>query len=199
MRAGPVGDLPHARRTLVDGFGELVVVEPEHLAQHEDRPLGGSQRLEDEHHRHRHAVGELDVLGDVAGGDERLGEPRTDVVLAAAGHRAQPVERGPAHDAHEEGARVTHLALVHRVPLEPRVLDDVLGVGRGPEHLVGHGEEQAAVSGERVTGPGLRGVHAHETEGTFGTAFEGADRGASPHASANSSEPIPSAMLPRAL
>ena len=35
-------------------------------------------------------------------------------------------------------------------PPQPGLLQDVLGVGRGIEHLVGDGEEQAAVLDERL-------------------------------------------------
>src|SRR5690606_6369888 len=37
-------------------------------------------------------------------------------------------------------------------PAQPRLLHDVLGVGRRAQHLVGDGEQQAAVPCERVLG-----------------------------------------------
>jgi hypothetical protein len=39
-------DLTHRRRGAVDGSGDLVVVEIEHLAQHEYGPLHGRQRIQ---------------------------------------------------------------------------------------------------------------------------------------------------------
>ena len=56
--AGAVGDLADGRGALVDGGRDLVVADVEDLAQHEDGALGRRQRLEDEHQRHRHALGE---------------------------------------------------------------------------------------------------------------------------------------------
>jgi hypothetical protein len=68
-----VRDLADGRRTLVDGRRDLVVVEGEGFAQHKDGALDRRQRLEDEHQRQRHALGERDILGHVRGGAQRLG------------------------------------------------------------------------------------------------------------------------------
>ena len=87
---------------------------------------------------------ELDVLGDVRGGEQRLGQPRADVRLPAALQRAEPVERLPGDDADEVRAGVAHLAVVDVGPAQPRVLDDVVGVRGAAEQLVGDGEEQRA-------------------------------------------------------
>ncbi len=81
--AGPVRDLPDRDRVPVDGLGDLVVVEAEHLPQHEHRALGGCQRLHHQQHRHRDGLGQLDVLGDVRRGQQRLGQPGADVGLLA--------------------------------------------------------------------------------------------------------------------
>ncbi len=54
------------------------------------------------------------------------------------------------HDAHEVGARIAHLLVVDVGPSQPRLLDDVFGVSGGAEHLVGDGEEQAAMGDERI-------------------------------------------------
>src|SRR5262249_46364132 len=69
----------------------------------------------------------------------------------------------------------------------PRLLDDVLGVGRRAEHLVGDGEEQAAVGDERV------GAGAHDADGTPVRSASGA----SPQAAAKPSDSMPRATLPR--
>ncbi len=61
--AGAVGHLTHRRRGFAHRSGDFVVVESEHLAQHEYRPLVGSERLEKNQHRHRNRFGENDVGG----------------------------------------------------------------------------------------------------------------------------------------
>ena len=79
--------------------------EPEHLAQHEDRPLERAEPLEQQQRRHRHRVGQLRrplrVLVGV--GEQRLGEPRPDVLLPPDAGRAQHVDRDPGHHGREEG------------------------------------------------------------------------------------------------
>ena len=86
--AGTVRDLAHRRRGFADRAGDFVVVETEHLAQHEHRPLVGAQRLEHHQHRHRHRLGEHDVGRRVALVEQqRFGQPRADVVLAPTGAR----------------------------------------------------------------------------------------------------------------
>ena len=66
-------------------------------------------------------------------------------------------------------------------PPQPGLLADVLGVGRRAEHLVGDGEEQAAVGDERVVG--------HAVEATAS--------GLRSHAAANSCDSMPNAVLER--
>ena len=71
-------------------------------------------------------------------------------------------------------------------PPQPRLLDDVLGVGGGAEHLVGDGEQQAAVARERVL------AHADVAYPAEGCASGSA------HALENPWDSIPSAVLPLA-
>jgi len=74
VTAGPVRDLPDRVRALAHRRRDLLVRRAEHLAQHEDGPLGRRQRLQHDQQRHRHALGELDVLGHVGRGEQRLGQ-----------------------------------------------------------------------------------------------------------------------------
>ena len=127
--AGAVRDLPDGGRGLVDGGRDLVVADVEGLAQHEHGPLGRRQRLEHEHHRHRHGLGQLDVLGHVRRGEQRLGQPGTDVGLLATPQGAQPVERLSGRDPDQVGALVTHLPQVDLHPPQPGLLQDVFRVG----------------------------------------------------------------------
>ena len=184
-----VGDLPHGGRRLADRLRDLVVRHVEHLAQHEHRPLGRVERLQHGEHRDRDALGELDVVGHVGAGEQRLGQPLADVVLAPPRQRAQPVERLPGDDPDEVGPRVAHLGptVVAQVrPPQPGLLHDVLGVGRGAEHLVRDREEQAAVGdeGSSVMPATLRGSARAS--------------GGRPHDAAKPSDSMPRAMLVRA-
>ncbi|EOD70613.1 hypothetical protein H480_00135 [Amycolatopsis vancoresmycina DSM 44592] len=145
-------DLAHRGRALADGFGDLAVVQREHLAQHEHRPLGRPERLQHQQHRHRHAVGELDVLGDVGCGQQRLGQPRPDVGLLAPAERSQPHQRLAGGDPDEVGTLVPHRGEVHVHPPQPRLLQDVFGVGGRAEQLVGDGEQQVAAAEEGFGG-----------------------------------------------
>ena len=148
----PVGDLADRGRALVDGFGDLVVLQVEHLAQHEHRPLGRRERLQHQQHRHRDAVGQLDVLGHVGRGQQRLGQPGPDVGLLAAAERTQPAQRLAGGDPDQVGALVPHRVEIDVRPAQPGLLQDVLRVGGRAEHLVGDGEQQVAVGDERLGG-----------------------------------------------
>jgi hypothetical protein len=158
VRARPVRDLADGGRALVDRLCDLVVFEVEHLAQHEYRPLGRRERLEHQQHRHRDTLGQLDVLGHVGRGQQRLGQPRADVGLLAAAERAQPGESLAGGDPDQVRAEVAHPAEIHPRPAQPGLLQDVLRVGGGAEHLVGNGEQQVAVGEERLGG-GIRAGH----------------------------------------
>ncbi len=144
----------------------------------------GAEGLQHGQHRDRDALGELDVLGHVGAGQQRLGQPLADVLLAPPRQRTQPVERLPGDDPHQVRPRVAYVGPgrgTEARPPQPGLLHDVLGVGCGAEHLVGDGEEQAAVGDERVVG--------HACDATpLGCA-----RGARPHAAEN-----PWASMPRA-
>src|SRR5690606_5147051 len=115
------------------------------------------------------------------------GQPLADVGLPAPGERAQAVERLARRDAHEVRPRVADLGVVDAGPAQPRLLHDVVGVGRRAEHLVGHREEEAAVGREGV----VVVVHAEEAN----LADAGA-RGKA-HSAENSSDSMPRAMLLR--
>jgi hypothetical protein len=151
----PGGDLADGRRCLVDGVGDLVVAEVEHVAQHEHRPLRRRQRLQHQQHRHRHAVGQHDVLGHVRRGQQRLGQPWPDVRLLAAAEGAQPGQRLPGGDPDQVCTPVAHHVKVDAGPAQPRLLQHVFRVGGRAEHLVRDGEQQVPVGDESVRG----GVH----------------------------------------
>jgi hypothetical protein len=108
----PVRDLADCRRPLSEGFGNLLVGHIEHFAQHEHGPLSRREGLEHQHHRHRYAVRQLDVLCDVGSGKQRLGQPGANVGLLAAAERAQPAQRLAGGDPDQVCALVTHCVKV---------------------------------------------------------------------------------------
>ena len=148
--ASAVGDLADGGGRLPDRLCDLVVGDVEHLAEHEHGALGRGERLEHGQHGDRDVLGELDIGGDVGARQQWLRQPLADVLLAPSRHGPQPVQRLPGDDADQVGPRLAHLGVVDVRPSQPRLLDDVLGVGRGAEHLVGDREQQAAVEGEVV-------------------------------------------------
>ena len=116
VAAGAMGDLPDRGLGLSDRLGQLAVPEVEHVAEEEHRTLGRRQRLQHQQHRRRQAVRQLEVLGDVGRGQQRLGQPRADVLLPTPRDRAQPVEGGARHDPHQVRARVADVARGRRGP-----------------------------------------------------------------------------------
>jgi hypothetical protein len=119
-----------AAGVLPTNLGDLVVRRLEHLVQHEYGSLGRTEGLEHREHSDRDVLGELGVLGRIGTGEQRLGQPFPHILLPAAGHRSEAVQRLPGDDSDEIGPRVTHLRLVHVGPAQPGLLDDVLGVDR---------------------------------------------------------------------
>ena len=116
-------------------------------------------------------------------GEQGLGEPFPDVVLPAARHRSEPVQRLAGDDPDQIRPGVTHFGLIDIGPTQPGLLHDVLGVGRGTEHLVGDREEQATVRDERVVDH----------------ALEATASGLRSQAAENSCDSMPMATLERAM
>jgi hypothetical protein len=113
---GAVGDLPYRRRRLANGICDLVVRRVEDLAQHEHRALGRFECLQHGEHRHRAALGEHHIVGDVGAGQHGFGQPLFYVVLPPPGQRPKAIERLPGDDPHQVGARVAHLVVVDVEP-----------------------------------------------------------------------------------
>lgn len=102
--AGPVGALADARPGLPDDLRDLGVGVSEHLAEHEDRALGGGQGLQYDQDRHGDGVGQFGFLGDVGRGEEGFGKPGSDIRLADDLGRPEPVEAQVRDGAHQIGA-----------------------------------------------------------------------------------------------
>ncbi len=152
VTSGSMRDLANRRRLPVDGRGDLVVLEPEDITQYEDRSFGRAECFQDEEHRHRDALGQFDVLGDIGGGQQRLGQPRADVRLLAPAQRPQPGQRQPGGDPDQISPLMLHLVEIHRRPAQPRLLQNILRVRRRPEHLVRDGEQQIAMGNDYLSG-----------------------------------------------
>ena len=169
---GPVGDLTDRDRRAAEDLRDLGMGVPEHLVEHEHGPLQRRQRLEDHKQRHRQRLGPLGGGGRVPaiprdGRDERLGQPRPDVRLAAALDRGLAGHGLVDRDPDQVGARVAD-RLGGRGPApgrpgQPGLLEDVLGVGDRAEQVVDHGEQQLALVQERLGRPVRRDLAGHVT------------------------------------
>jgi hypothetical protein len=98
------------------------------------RPLRRRECLQHQQHRHRDAVGQLDVLGHVGRDEQRLGQPGADVGLFAAAERAQPGERLAGGDPDQVCTLILYGVEVDARPSPPGLLEDVLRVGGRAEH-----------------------------------------------------------------
>ncbi len=143
-----VAPRPHrelAARRLRPSHGrrDLRKAEPEHLSQHEDRALERAEPLQQQQGRHRHRVGQLGrALRVLVGvGEQRLGEPLSDVLLPPDAGRAQHVDRDPGHHGREEGLGRSGLRRGGLVA-QPGFLDRVLGLAHAAEDPVGDREQQ---------------------------------------------------------
>ena len=147
--AGAVRHLTHRRSGFAYRPGDFVVVEAEHLAQNEHRPLVGCQRLQQHQHGHRNRFRENDVGGRIALVEQnRLRQPRPDVVLATTGPRPQRVERLARHQLREIGLGVAHRREVHIGPPQIAVLQHIVGFGCRTEDFVDDREQQRPQVGE---------------------------------------------------
>ncbi len=142
--AGAGAELAHVVLALADDRRDLPVRVVEHVVQQQHGSLLGREALQQHQHRQRQRIGRLRVAGRIVAtvGDDRLGQPLADVVLAAGARGAQLVDRQPGgHGGDERARRCDLLAAVER-PMHPqqRFLHQVLGLGDAAEHPVGDPE-----------------------------------------------------------
>ena len=177
--ARAVGDLADRRRGFADRRGDFVVVEAEHLAQHEHRALVGAQRLEHHQHRHRHRLGQHHVGRRVLLIEQqRLGQPRPDVFLATTGAGAQRVECLPGDQLREIRLRVADRRQVHLRPPQIAVLQHVVGFCCRAEDFVDDREQQRPQVGEPI---GVLAAHpTRDPDSRGGVACRPAARSSSP-------------------
>jgi hypothetical protein len=125
--------------------------------QHERDPLLWGQVVEHDERGHPHLFVAHDRLEWIitglraVGRDDRLGQPRADVLLTLDGGRPQPVEADAADDGGQPAAQVADLGpacLVQTGQPQPRLLDRVLGVGDRAGQPVRDTDQVTAVRGE---------------------------------------------------
>ena len=149
MLPGTVRHLAHRRYGFAYRSGDFVVVEAEHLTQHEHCPLVRGERLEQHQHRHRHRFGKHHIGRGIAIVEQqRLGQPRADVVLAATGARPKRIERLAGHQLCKIRLRIPNRREVHVGPPQIAVLQHVVGFGCRAEDLVDDREQQRPQVGE---------------------------------------------------
>ena len=93
---------------------DLVERDAEHVMQDEREPLGGRERVEDDHQRHPDAVGEQRLVLGIARavleqGDDRLTRPLVDEILVARLASAEHVQADAADHRRQPRAHVVYL------------------------------------------------------------------------------------------
>jgi hypothetical protein len=78
-----------------------------------------------------------------------LREPRARIHLSSSLHPPQAVDRQPRRHADEVGAHGIDFIDIHLRPAQPRLLHDVLSVGRSSEHPIRERYEHMPVLLER--------------------------------------------------
>ena len=131
-RAG--GELARRAGVAIDDRTDLVERDAEHVVQNEREPLGGRERIEDDHQRHPDAVGEQRlVLGIVLAfpeqGDGRLSRPLVDEILAPRLAGPQHVEADAADHRRQPRAHVLDPGRVRAAEPEPCLLHSVVRLG----------------------------------------------------------------------
>jgi hypothetical protein len=143
VAAGAVRELAHRGRAAVEDPGDLRVRVAEDVVQHEDRAFQRRQRLQHDEEGQRAGLDADRLRGGVGRRlHDRLGQPLPDVGLAPAGEGG-PAGEGVVHrDPHQVRARLRHRFPGPAGPGQPGLLQHVLGVADGAEHVVGDGEQQ---------------------------------------------------------
>src|SRR6266571_557610 len=118
--ARPPKDLPAVRFALMDHLRDLRVLVLENLPQKEHGALDGRQPLQEEQERHRQRLADPGRFRGVAGrhGQQRLGKPRADVLLALDTRRLQMVQTQPADDGDQERPGIADVGLRGLLPAD---------------------------------------------------------------------------------
>jgi len=145
LATGVLGDIQDRRR-----FGMAVI---EHFVQQEGgaffRPEPFQQQQEGECQGLAAFQRRIRCLGDFA---RRLRQPWAEVVLALGFRATQTIQRQPGRNRNQPRFRVVQRGCVLRMPAQPRVVQHVLGIGRGAEHAVGQPEQAWTVLLKEING-----------------------------------------------
>jgi len=77
----------------------------------------------------------------VAEAEQRFRQPGAEVLLAACASLAQLVDAQPRHHGDQPGLGVANRRRIRAAPLEPGVLQQILGVGAAAQQPVGQAEQ----------------------------------------------------------
>src|SRR5699024_3760485 len=110
------------------------------------------ERLEHDQQGQRHVIGHLRRATGIRGtvGGDRLGQPGTEVLLAAPRARADGVQCGAGDDREQECPWIPDGLEVDPLPAQPGLLGHVLAVLDRAQHLVGGAEQGAAMLFEHL-------------------------------------------------
>ena len=150
MALRPREDLPAVLLALLHDLCDLLVGVLEHLAKEEHRALDRRQRFEDQHERHRHRFGHLDLAGHrgLPFLDDGLRQPRSDVGLATGAGGSQVVDGQTGRESREVRlGRLDGDVLARPMETQEGFLDDVLGLRDAADHPIRDGERQGPVCG----------------------------------------------------
>ena len=163
--ARPVGPhvLARPRRELADGGGvpvqgrgDLVEAEAEHVVQQEGRAFEGREPLQRQHQRHGEILAHLVRALRF---QNRLGQPGSDIGLALDPRRFEDVEAQARDGLGQEGARFANGGAVRLVPADIGLLHHILGFRDGAEHAVGEADQPRPEGLEPVRGVAVRQRH----------------------------------------
>lgn len=139
LGAGTAGELAGRDRGGVEDRGDGVELEAETVVQDERDPLLGVHPVEHDLQRDADRVGERDHLGGVIGGI-RVGLGDLEVLLRHRRALPESVEAESRRHGRQPGGQAVDLGARALQP-QPRLLDDVLGLGVVTEHLGGDAGE----------------------------------------------------------
>jgi len=143
--------LAAGRLAAVESLGDGGVVDLEHVVQQQHRALQRRQPLERQQEGDRDLLGALDRIGGQRL-DQGIGQPGSAIGLAPDALGAELVDAEPGGDAHEPGRGIGEVFGRGAPPTQPRLLDDVLGVGELAQHPIGEPLQPRTLALENLVG-----------------------------------------------